>query len=81
MGLVESFLSMQDVIQTHVTCRDQFKPADFRVLSFNRLQLLLTFAFDSPSSRGIDPGLASQQIDVKPHDGDIHRTYLMPQEL
>ena len=34
MGLVESFLSMQDVIQTHVTCRDQFKPADFRVLSF-----------------------------------------------
>ena len=81
MGLVESFLSMQDVIQTHVSCRDQFKPADFRVLSFNRLQLLLTLLLTALQVEASTQGLASQQIDVKPHDGDIHRTYLMPQEL
>ena len=42
MGLVESFLSLQDVVNTHQAIRDSFDPASFRVLTYDRLQFLVT---------------------------------------
>ncbi len=81
MGLVESFLRSQDVVVAHKSLRDTFNPADFRVLTYTRLQLLLTllqavihYEVDSLGKASIK----EHTITVKPHDGELDRTYLLP---
>jgi hypothetical protein len=81
MGLVESFLSMQDIISMHKAVRDSYNPEDFRVLTFNRLQLLLTLLesviyFDA-STKG-DELTVDEIFTQSPHKGQMRRTYLLP---
>jgi len=81
MGLVESFLSVQDVQATHQARRDSFGPASFRVLTYNRLQLLMTLlqlVIHYEVSVSTDVAMSNQRFSVKPHGGDPDRTYLMP---
>jgi hypothetical protein len=81
MGLVESFLSMQDVLTAHQTLRDSFDPASFRVLTYNRLQLLMTLlqsVIQYEASMKGNVSVEDQQISFTPHDGEMHRTYLLP---
>ena len=81
MGLVDSFLSMQDIISMHKAVRDSYNPEDFRVLTFNRLQLLLTLLesviyFDA-STKG-DEITVDEIFTQSPHKGHMRRTYLLP---
>ena len=81
MGLVDSFLSMQDIISMHKAVRDSYNPEDFRVLTFNRLQLLLTLLesviyFDA-STKG-DELTVDEIFTQSPHKGQMRRTYLLP---
>lgn len=84
MGLVESFFTLQDVLSTHQTLREEFDPASFRVLTYNRLQLLMTllqavmhYEVSSLGNVSVD----HHRFSVKPHSGDVNRTYLMPGQL
>ena len=81
MGLVDSFLSTQDVIAMHRGLRDRFNPENFRVLSYNRLQLLMTLLEavigHEVSVRG-DELPIDETFAQSPHDGQLHRTYLLP---
>lgn len=83
MGLVESFLSQHDVISAHQTLRSSFDPASFRVLTYCRLQLLMTllqsviyYEVATMSGASVNDHLFS----LKPHDGDMHRTYFVPEQ-
>ena len=81
MGLVESFLSVQDVLTSHQSLRDSFEPASFRVLTYSRLQLLMTLlqaAIHYEVSMLGNGAVDGHLFSVKPHDGDLHRTYHMP---
>jgi len=83
MGLVESFLSMHDVIGLHSELRDKFNPAGFRVLTYNRLQLLLTLLQAVICSESSAPGnvaVSDQQYSRQPHDGEMSRTYYRPED-
>ena len=80
MGLVESFLSIQNVLTTHATLRNEFRPASFRVLHYDRLQLLMTLLFAALQIESSIYWVAPPQFSVKPHDGDMDRTYLMPEQ-
>lgn len=81
MGVVEAYLSVQDVLAAHQALRDSFDPSSFRVLTYNRLQLLMTLLqavmYYDVSMLGY-ARVDDHQISAKPHDGDLHRTYLMP---
>jgi len=81
MGLMDRFLSMQDIVETHQTLRDSFNPANFRVLTYNRLQLLMTLLeavihYEVSVQRGFM--IRDQRFAAKPHDGEFDRTYLLP---
>ena len=83
MGLVESFLSMHDVVGLHGELRDKFNPAGFRVLTYNRLQLLLTLLQAVICAESSAPGkvaVSDQQYSRQPHDGDMSRTYYRPED-
>ncbi len=83
MGLVESFLSIHDVIGLHSELRDKFNPSGFRVLTYSRLQLLLTLLQVVICAESSLPGkvaVMDQQWSRQPHDGDINRTYYRPEE-
>ena len=81
MGLVDSFLSLQDVLAMHRVLRDSFNPENFRVLSYKRLQLLMTLLEAvigyEVSVRGVELPI-DQTFTQSPHDGQIQRTYLLP---
>ena len=83
MGLVESFLSMQDVLEVHQSLRDRYDPSGFRVLTFDRLQLLVTMLqsviFYETSVLGGSP-VEDQFFSSKPHDGEFNRTYYRPND-
>ena len=84
MGLVESFLSIQDVVSLHQEVRARFRPEEFRVLTYRRLRLLFSllqavifYRIESKSSPVIEiPNFADQ-----PHTGELDRTYLMPRKI
>jgi len=83
MGLVESFLSIQDVLTAHQSLRDSFNPASFRVLTYNRLQLLMTLLqgvihYEVAMAGNVSVG--EHLFSVTPHDGDINRTYFLPRQ-
>lgn len=84
MGLVESFLSVQDVLNAHQSLRDSFDPSSFRVLTYDRLQLLMTLlqgVIHYEVSMAGNVSVDDHQFAYQPHDGDVNRTYLMPQHL
>ena len=82
MGLVDAFLSIQDIVETHQSLRDSFNPANFRVLTYNRLQLLMTLLESvihyEVSVRG-NVLIRDQRFTPKPHVGELDRTYLLPE--
>lgn len=81
MGLMDTFLAIQDVVATHRMLRNSFNPENFRVLTFNRLQLLMTLLqavihFEVSVQRGVT--ICDKTFAAKPHDGEFDRTYLLP---
>jgi uncharacterized protein YerC len=82
MGLVDAFLSIQDIVEAHQSLRDSFNPANFRVLTYNRLQLLMTLLesviYYEVSVRD-NVLIRDQRYAPKPHDGELDRTYLLPE--
>ena len=81
MGLMDTFLAIQDVVGTHRMLRNSFNPENFRVLTFNRLQLLMTLLqavihFEVSVQRGVT--ICDKTFAAKPHDGEFDRTYLLP---
>ncbi len=84
MGLIESFLSIQDVVSLHQEVRARFRPEEFRVLTYRRLRLLfsllqavIVYRIESKGSPIIEsPNFANQ-----PHSGELDRTYLLPRKL
>ena len=82
MGLVDSFLSMGDILSMHRALRDSFNPENFRVLSYKRLQLLMTLleaVIGYEVSVAGDEMLMDQRFAQSPHDGQLQRTYLLPE--
>ena len=81
MGLMDDFLSIQDIVVTHQALRDTFNPANFRVLTYNRLQLLMTL-LESVIHYEVflkgDMLISDQRFAARPHDGEVDRTYLLP---
>ncbi len=83
MGLVESFLSLQDVVSTHQTLRDSFAPSSFRVLTYDRLQFLMTLLQGVIHYEVTFAGSGSvndHQFSHTPHDGEVNRTYFLPEK-
>ena len=83
MGLVESFLSIQDVLETHQSLRDSFDPASFRVLTYDRLQLLMTLllgVIHYEVSMAGKVSISDHQFSDTPHHGDVNRTYILPEQ-
>jgi len=83
MGLVESFLRIQDVLTTHQSLRDSFDPASFRVLTYNRLQLLMTLlqgVIHYEVRMAGNVSISDRQISARPHHGDVNRTYMLPEQ-
>ena len=83
MGLMESWLSIQDILEAHKKIRTEFQPEHFRVLTHNRLRLLMTLLqavmqFEVLSSA--DELLPDHQIRSTPRTGNLDRTYLMPRD-
>ena len=83
MGLVESFLTIQDTLTAHHALIKRFHPASFRVLTYSRLQFLMTLLqavmYHQVSVAGkvvIDGHFMSSN----PHDGDLDRTYYLPED-
>ena len=83
MGLVESWLSIRDVVEAHQSLRDSFDPSSFRVLTYDRLQLLMTLLQGAllykVSMMGQIP-ISDHRFSVVPHHGDVNRTYLLPEQ-
>ena len=65
----------------HRALRESFNPENFRVLSYKRLQLLMTLLEAvigyEVSVRGVELPI-DQTFTQSPHDGQIQRTYLLP---
>ena len=84
MGLVESFLATQDIVELHQKFRSSFGPENFRVLTYNRLQLLMTLLeaviYYEVSVSG-NVSLRDHRFAAKPHDGEFDRTYLLPKHV
>ncbi len=84
MGLVDSFLAIQDIVEPHQELRDSFSPENFRVLTYHRLQLLMTLLeaviYYEVSVRG-KVLIRDHRFTAKPHDGEFDRTYLLPKNV
>jgi hypothetical protein len=81
MGLVESCLTIQDTLQAHHTLIERFDPASFRVLTYSRLQFLMSLLqavmYFEVSVTG-KVSVEDHQISSNPHNGDLDRTYYLP---
>lgn len=84
MGLVESFLEIQDVVTAHQELRDSFDPSSFRVLTYDRLQLLMALLqgvihYEAALARNVS--ISDHLFSETPHDGDMNRTYFLPEQV
>ena len=81
MGLVDSYLSKNDVLLQHRYYREQFDLSGFRVLKFSRLNLLITLVqavmFYEISS-GSYIMKKTPLFSKEPHEGNMKRTYYKP---
>jgi hypothetical protein len=74
---------MQDVVTTHQSLRNSFDPAGFRVLTYNRLQLLMTMlqaVIHYETSMLGNVSVNDRLFSFKPHDGKLNRSYYVPEE-
>lgn len=81
MGLVDSCLTIQDTLQAHHTLLERFDPASFRVLTYSRLQFLMSLlqaVMYYEVSVAEKVSVEDHQISSNPHDGDLDRTYYLP---
>ncbi len=83
-GLLAAYSSVYDVVQAHRQHTFGYNLADFRVLTYERLQLLMTLLhavvyYDAEFVDSVDikKGLAS----FEPHPGSHHRDFLPPRVL
>ena len=81
MGLVDSYLSKNDVLLQHRYYRERFDLSGFRVLKFSRLNLLITLVqavmFYEISS-GSYIMKKTPLFSKEPHEGNMNRTYYKP---
>ena len=84
MGLVESFLSLRDILHIHQSVRDSFEPSSFRVLTYDRLTLLMTFLLavvHYEVSMANKVMVRDHVFSDTPHDGRLDRTYILPEGM
>jgi hypothetical protein len=83
MGLVDSCLTIQDTLVAHHTLLQRFDPASFRVLTYSRLQFLMSLLqavmYYEVSVAG-KVSVEDNQISPNPHGGDLDRTYYLPEK-
>ena len=83
MGLVDSCLTIQDTLVAHHTLLERFDPASFRVLTYRRLQFLMSLlqaVMYYEVSVAEKVSVEDHQISSNPHDGDLDRTYYLPEK-
>ena len=83
MGLVDSCLTIQDTLVAHHTLLERFDPASFRVLTYSRLQFLMSLlqaVMYYEVSVAEKVSVEDHQISSNPHDGDLDRTYYLPEK-
>ena len=81
MGLVDSYLSKNDVLLQHRYYREQFDLSGFRVLKFSRLNLLITLVqavMFYEISTGSYIMKKTPLFSKEPHEGNMNRTYYKP---
>ena len=81
MGLVDSYLSKNDVLLQHRYYRERFDLSGFRVLKFSRLNLLITLVqavMFYEISTGSYIMKKTPLFSKEPHEGNMNRTYYKP---
>ena len=81
MGLVDSYLSKNDVLLQHRYYRERFDLSGFRVLKFSRLNLLITLVqavMFYEISTGSFIMKKTPLFSKEPHEGNMNRTYYKP---
>ena len=81
MGLVDSYLSKNDVLLQHRYYREGFDLSGFRVLKFSRLNLLITLVqavMFYEISTGSYIMKKTPLFSKEPHEGNMNRTYYKP---
>ena len=81
MGLVDSYLSKNDVLLQHRNYRERFDLSGFRVLKFSRLNLLITLVqavMFYEISTGSYIMKKTPLFSKEPHEGNMKRTYYKP---
>ena len=81
MGLVDSYLSKNDVLLQHRYYRERFDLSGFRVLKFSRLNLLITLVqavMFYEISTGSYIMKKTPLFSKEPHEGTMKRTYYKP---
>jgi len=81
MDLVTSYMAISDVVAAHIRGKEKYRPADFRVFTYERLQLLMTLLnavlfYELAIARSIV--LSERMISFSPHEGELERDYLLP---
>ena len=83
MRLVDSIITIQDALIPHHALIDRFHPESFRVLTYSRLQFLMSLLqavmYYEVSVAG-KVAVEDHQISSNPHDGDLDRTYYLPEK-
>lgn len=78
---IASFLSIADIAESLANHKQQYNPSDFRVLTYDRLRLLMALLnavvfYESQSGL-----VANQKVLLQPHEGDIARDFLLPEDV
>ena len=81
MGLAESIFSIQDTLAAHREIRQKFRPENFRVLTHDSLKLLMPLLqaviyYENASDK--NALIEDKQFLSKPRQGELDRTYLLP---
>ena len=81
---VMSYISKHDVMVLNETHRQEFQPEGFRVLTFDRLQLLQTFLqavlfYEAAVSKS--RLMTEQVVEIEPRMGGHARNFLVPQHM
>jgi hypothetical protein len=81
MDILSTFFSVRDVADTLSAQKSNYKPADFRVLTYERLKLLMTLLqavvfFESRNFK-----VQNQVVSLQPILGDYRRDFLLPGEV
>lgn len=80
LSTIRAWLSVSDVSNAHAAHKDNYAPHDFRVLTYERLQLLMVLLqavvmFESRSA------LVEELVSMQPHPGKYQRDFLLPDDV